>query len=94
MSENDTLRFGGFPPPEPAVPVEFRVTTYWERKRNEPGLTQVASQRIVLSEALDWVLSELPDDAITIEPDDTGGNVIIRICWDLVPAEIRYGRRS
>jgi hypothetical protein len=80
--------------PEPAVPVEFRVTTYWKRRRNEPGLTQMASQRIVLSEALDWVLGELPDEALTLEHDETGRNVVIRICWDLVPGEIRYGRRS
>jgi hypothetical protein len=80
--------------PAPAVPVSFRVTTYWKRRRNEAGLTQVTSQRLVVSEALDWVLGVLPDEAVTVESDDTGGNVVIRICWDLVPDEIRYGRRS
>jgi hypothetical protein len=79
--------------PAPAVPVSFRITTYWKRKRSETGLTQMASRRLVLSEVLDWVLAELPEEALTVEPDDTGGNVVIRICWDLVPAEIRYGRR-
>jgi hypothetical protein len=43
--------------PAPAVPVSFRVTTYWKRRRNEAGLTQVTSQRLVVSEALDWVTS-------------------------------------
>lgn len=78
----------------PAVPTEFRITTYWKRRRNEPGLTQMASRRLCVSEVLDWVLAELPDEALTIEPDEAGGNVVIRICWDLVPPGIRYGKRS
>jgi hypothetical protein len=76
------------------VPTDFRITTYWKRRRNEPGLTQMSSRRIMVSEALDWVLAELPPEAVTVESDDTGGNVTIRICWDLVPPEIRYARRS
>lgn len=80
--------------PAPVVPVEFRVTTYWKRKRGEPGLTQMASQRLSVGEALDWVLAVLPDEAATVEPDETGQNVTIRICWDLVPPEIRTGRRT
>lgn len=79
--------------PAPAVPVQFRVTTYWKRRRGEAGLTQMASERLSVGEALDWVLSVLPDEAATVESDDTGGNVVIRICWDLVPEEIRRGRR-
>ena len=77
-----------------AVPVDFRITTYWKRRRGEAGLTSMASRRLVLSETLDWILSELPDGAVTIEHDETGSNVAIRICWDLVPAEIRYGKRQ
>ena len=79
---------------DPVIPVEFRVTTYWKRHRNEPGLTKMDSQRLVLSEALDWVLAELPDEAVAIYHDGTGSNVTIKISWDMVPGEIRYGKKS
>lgn len=82
------------PEPGPAVPVDFRVTTYWKRRRNEPGLTQIASQRIPLSTALDWVLAELPEEALTITPDPESDTVTIRICWARVPAEIQTGKRQ
>jgi hypothetical protein len=78
----------------PSPPVQFQVTTYWKRQRNEPGLTQMTSQRLAVGEALDWVLGVLPDEAVTVDGDGTGGNVTIRICWDLVPDEIRRGSRS
>jgi hypothetical protein len=74
-----------------AVPVTFRVTTYWKRGRNEPGLTSMASQRLVISQALDWVLNELPDDAVTVTGDGNGCTVVID--WSRVPGAIRYGRR-
>jgi hypothetical protein len=75
----------------PVAPVTFRVTTYWKRERNEPGLTSMASQRLVVSQALDWVLNELPDSAVTVTGDGNGCTVVID--WTKVPSEIRYGRR-
>jgi hypothetical protein len=72
-------------------PVTFRVSTYWKRKRGEPGLTRMDSQRLVASQVIDWVLAEFPDDAVTItsvEPDST----VITIDWTRVRDEIRYGR--
>lgn len=75
------------------VPVEFKVTTYYKRRRGEPGLTQMASKRLVLGQALDWVLDELPDEAIIINnhnPDLT----TVTIDWSKVPPEIRYGARG
>jgi len=71
------------------VPVNFRVTTYYKRKRNEPGLTQKASIRIDLGEALNWVLDELPDEAYGITHKDNVATLVID--WNLVPEEIRSG---
>lgn len=74
------------------APVTFRVTTYWKRKRGEGGLTQVASQRLMIGQALDWILGELPDEAWEVtEVDD---KVTLVIDWNKVPAEIRIGRAS
>lgn len=71
------------------TPVSFRVTTYYKRKRNEAGLTQLASTRITMGEALDWVIGELPDDAIRITHE--GEEVSLIINWSRVPDEIRTG---
>lgn len=82
-------------PEAQAVPVEFRVTTYWKRRRNEPGLTRKDSQRLLLSEALDWVLNELPEGSVTVNHDTSTYDIaMIRVDWSKVPAEIRYGTRS
>lgn len=78
----------------PAVPVSFRISTYWKRKRNEAGLTRMDSQRLLLSQALEWVLCELPEEALTIDHDLTTGVDTIRIAWALVPDEIRRGTSS
>jgi hypothetical protein len=77
-----------------AVPVSFRISTYWKRRRSEPGLTRMDSQRLLLSETLDWVLSELPEEAITVKHDLATDIVAIRIDWSRVPEAIRYGGRS
>lgn len=74
-----------------AVPVSFRVSTYWKRRRNEPGMTRLDSRRLLLSQALDWVLNELPDEAVMIDHDRVTDIASIRIDWNLVPDEIRYG---
>lgn len=70
------------------VPVTFRITTYWKRKRGEVGLTQMQSHRLALGEALDWILRELPDEAIEITE---GEQVTLRIDWSKVPHPVRAG---
>jgi hypothetical protein len=73
--------------------VTFRITTYYKRPRNEPGLTQMGTRRVSLGEALDWVLAELPEDAVTLTPDIEGDHdaMTVRIDWAKVPIEIRDG---
>ncbi len=73
--------------------VSFRVTTYFKRPKGEPGITQLASRRVSLGEAVDWILTEIPEEAIEITPDEEGDNdaVTIRIDWAKVPDEIRAG---
>jgi hypothetical protein len=80
---------------ETAPKVSFTVTTYWKRPRSEPGLTRAASKRLTLGAALDWVLAELPADAITLahDLDDGRDAVTVTIDWNKVPAEIRGGTR-
>lgn len=65
----------------PPVPT-FRITTYWKRKRGESGLTQMASQRLSLPAALDWVLQEIPDDAWEVEHN--GLDVTLTVHWGKV----------
>lgn len=73
--------------------VSFRVSTYWKRPRGEAGLTQVDSRRLSLGEALDWVLAELPEEAVTVTPGIEGDHdaVTLHIDWAKVPMEIRAG---
>jgi hypothetical protein len=80
---------------ETAPKVSFTVTTYWKRPRGQPGLTRMGSRRLTLSEALDWVLAELPADAVTLAHDlDDGRNVVtVTIDWGKVPMEARDGAR-
>lgn len=75
--------------------VSFRITTYWKRPRGEAGLTRMSSKRLALGQALDWILAELPYEAVTVTPDTEGGNdaVTLRIDWSQVPAGIRDGAR-
>jgi len=74
--------------------VSFCITTYFKRPRGEAGLTRLASNRLSLGEAIDWILAELPEDAVTITPDIEGDHdaVTVRVDWAKVPAEIRDGR--
>ena len=74
--------------------VSFRVATYWKLARGETGPTRMESKRLNLGEALDWILAELPEDAITITPDTEGDNdgVTIRIDWNKVDDDIRAGK--
>lgn len=70
----------------PAVPVSFKVTKRWKRKRSEPGLTSMSSRNLAMGEALDMILDELDDDAVTITEGDIA---TIVIDWSKVPAEVR-----
>ncbi len=71
--------------------VSFRITTYWKRKRNEPGLTQMASRRLDLAQALKWVTDELPDESVDVsyDPETDTGSYVIR--WKQVPDEVKNG---
>ncbi len=72
--------------------VSFRVTTYRKLAKGETGLTQMASARLAASEVIDWVLSELPDDAVTVSHDETGETVTTVIDWSEVPDFVRRPR--
>ena len=70
--------------------VTFRVFTYFRLAKGETGLTQMSTQRVPASLALDWVLNELPEDAVTIsysgDEDEVSTTVID---WSKVPDSIR-----
>ena len=70
--------------------VSFRITTYTKLARGETGLTQMNSARICASEAIDWVLNELPEEAVTVSHDETGEVATTVIDWSKVPEFIRY----
>src|SRR5260370_41527786 len=72
--------------------VSFRVTTYRKLAKGETGLTQMASARLAASEGIDWGLSELPDDAVTVSHDETGETVTPAIDWSEGPDFARRPR--
>lgn len=72
--------------------VSFQVTTYFKRPEGEAGITRLGSKRLNLGEAVDWILGELPEEAVVITPEtEDGDTVTIRIDWAKVPGEIRAG---
>lgn len=72
--------------------ISFRVTTYYKLERGETGITQLASNRLSLGDAVDWILAELPEDVVKITPETSeGDSVTIAIDWAKVPDEIRAG---
>lgn len=72
---------------EPAVPVSFRLSTYWKLGRGQHGLTHVDSRRLALSEALEMLLEQLTDGEATMKNDNAVTTIVID--WSKVPAEIR-----
>lgn len=72
--------------------VTFTVSTYYKRPKGEPGLTTMGSVRIDLVQALNWILQELPDDALKIEesePDTEFDLTTFVINWKKVPDYIK-----
>lgn len=70
------------------IVITHRIVTYFKRPKGEPGITQLGSQRLNTLEALNWVLSHMPDDAFTI--DDTEAAALVlrldRQAFDLQPS--------
>lgn len=71
--------------------VTFQVTTYFKRPKGEPGLTRIGSRRLSLGTALDWVLDEIPEEAIKVDHDLNTDVATVVIDWSKVPDDIRYG---
>ena len=89
---------------EGAEAVTYKVSTYYKRPRNQPGITTAASRRLTAGEALNWIMDDLPGDAWTVTHDKPEGAdddiVTLVIDWNKVPASIadpvfptRNGRR-
>lgn len=70
--------------------VSFKVATYRKLAKDEHGFTQMSSVRIAASQVIDWVLAELPEDAVTISHDETGEISTTVIDWGKVPEAIRH----
>jgi hypothetical protein len=80
--------------------VSFTVTTYRKLAKGETGLTRLGSSRLVLADAISWVLQEMPDDAFRIAYLDADGNELpdeidvsdycrLDIDWTKVPESVR-----
>ena len=62
-----------------------RITTYFDRG-GKPGLTQASSLRLSSLQAINWILTHLPDG--TYRVDEADGIVTIRLdLASLVPAD-------
>lgn len=77
-----------------AEAITFKVVTYRKLAKDETGLTQIASNRVDLATALNWILDELPDDAWNVEHTDDSGDpgwdkVTLTLDWSKVPDSIR-----
>jgi len=64
--------------PAPA-PLSYRITSYWQRKRGSTGLTQCTSKRLNAIDVLNWVLHDLPEEAIGIGEEDETGWITVRL---------------
>ena len=69
--------------------VSFRISTYRKLAKGETGLTRMDSTRLAASEVIEWVLSELPEAAVTVSHADGIDRVAILIDWGKVPGSIR-----
>jgi hypothetical protein len=74
----------------------YRITTYIKIPRGQTGLTQLASKRLNVAQALDWLLSDLDADATTVSHD--GDMTTIEIDWRQLAAAhnvtpVEAGRR-
>lgn len=80
--------------------VSFTVTTYRKLAKDEPGMTQIGSRRLVLGDAITWILREMPEDAFRIAYLDADGKELpdeaefsdycrLDIDWTKVPESIR-----
>jgi hypothetical protein len=78
--------------------VTFRVVTYWKDKRRwHPSI----SQRLTIGQALEQIIDELPDGAVSVThlnsdgaplpPGRISDRVRVEIDWAGVPDEIRDG---
>jgi hypothetical protein len=72
---------------EPAVPVSFRLSTYWKLPKGTPGVTHMDSRRISLPEAVMLLMQQLADDEAVITSDGEVSTIVID--WSKVPAEVR-----
>lgn len=64
--------------------VTFKVLTRYRLARGEPGITSLDSHAMPARSALAWILSEFPDEAVSV----TGGwtaRTVITIDWSRVP---------
>lgn len=71
---------------EPAVPVSFRVSTYWKLRKDQHGITHADSRRLSLAEALRVLLDQLTEEECTLASDGAVSTITIR--WDKVPQEV------
>lgn len=64
--------------------VTFKVLTRYKLDRGEPGLTSLDSHAMPARSALAWILSEFPDEAVSVTGSWTG-RTVISIDWSKTP---------
>jgi hypothetical protein len=68
--------------------VSFIVNTYVKLAKGETGITNAATRHVAANIAIDWILSEFPEDAVSFEAMP-GGAERITIDWPKVPEYLR-----
>lgn len=59
--------------------VTHQVTTRWKRPKGEPGVTQIGSRAMTPIQALDWILSVIPESQREIEHLPDGVRVTVKM---------------
>lgn len=72
--------------------ITFKVTTYFKRPPDEEGLTSLPSCRLNLEQALNMLLRQVPDEAITVRNDDAQQKTAIVLDWTKIPEPVKFGR--
>jgi hypothetical protein len=68
--------------------VTFVVNTYVKLSKDETGITNAATRRVPANIAIDWILGEFPEEAVSFEALP-GGAERITIDWPKVPGYLR-----
>jgi hypothetical protein len=67
----------------------FRITSRHQLFRGAHGITRAESAALSAVQALQWILNELPEEAVSTQYDPKTQTSVITVRWNDVPLSIR-----